>query len=59
MSMKSMEQWMDYTARDVPMDEWDVLVRSDYEEYCELNRQERYERDHPYEDEEEAENEDV
>ena len=59
MSIKSMEQWMDYMSRDVPMDEWDVLVRSDYEGYCELNRQERYDREHLYEDEEDEESENV
>lgn len=34
--MKSIDIWMDNMVRDVPMDEWDVLVRSDYEEYREL-----------------------
>lgn len=53
--MKSIDIWMDNMARDVPMDEWDVLVRSDYEEYRELKRQERYNREHPYEDEEDYE----
>ena len=42
--------WWEYEKTDIPFEDWDVMARSDYYEDMELKRQERYDREHCYDD---------
>lgn len=50
-----MKSWREIQAEYEHIEDMPPLDREVYEEAMELNRQERYERDHPYEDEDDYE----
>ena len=44
------KHWWDLWSEGYEYEEWDELAQDEYRAYCELKREERWERDHSYDD---------
>ena len=43
--------WLDYQMEGIEYEDWPVFIQGEYQEDMELNRQERYEREHRFDEE--------
>jgi len=50
--------WMELQMAGIPYEDWDVLDQSDYQEYMQLNAEERYDRDHGIYDDDKEDDDD-